>query len=129
MIVKMKFSALLISILLPFLSYANKPKSSKPQKINLYVLVMEEPKTGTSSTLMGTGLDDADILVIMDSDTLRQKSIFDRENIFKGIPVGSEVQVKVSKKGYAPQEKNVKAVLSDGPNSDINSILFVLKKE
>lgn len=116
-------------ILVPFLSFAKRPDYSKPQKTNLSVSVMKGPKPGDPSTLIGTGLGDADILVIVDSDTLMQKSLFDYENIFKDIPVGKEILVKVSKKGYVPQEKKVKPVLYDGPYGDIFSVSFLLKKE
>ena len=92
-------------------------KPPKAKKSYYMVSVTKRVKDPNDPTLVGKGIKGADIILIIEGDTLRDKSTYDM-TYFKDLTVGSKGTLIVSKEGYQTVTREVE-VLEDPIYDDV----------
>ena len=84
-------------------------KPPKARKSYYMVSVTKRVKDPNDPTLVGKGIKGADITLIIEGDTLRDKSTYDM-TYFKDLTVGSKGTLIVSKEGYQTVTREVEVL-------------------
>lgn len=84
-------------------------KPPKAKKSYYMVSVTKRVKDPNDPTLVGKGIKGADIILIIEGDTLRDKSTYDM-TYFKDLTVGSKGTLIVSKEGYQTVTREVEVL-------------------
>ena len=84
-------------------------KPPKARKSYYMVSVTKRVKDPNDPTLVGKGIKGAEITLIIEGDTLRDKSTYDM-TYFKVLPVGSKGTLIVSKEGYQTVTREVEVL-------------------
>lgn len=84
-------------------------KPPKAKKSYYMVSVTKRVKDPNDPTLVGKGIKGADITLIIEGDTLRDKSTYDM-TYFKDLTVGSKGTLIVSKEGYQTVTREVEVL-------------------
>ncbi len=84
-------------------------KPPKARKSYYMVSVTKRVKDPNDPTLVGKGIKGADITLIIEGDTLRDKSTYDM-TCFKDLTVGSKGTLIVSKEGYQTVTREIEVL-------------------
>ena len=84
-------------------------KPPKARKSYYMIFITKRVKDPNDPTLVGKGIKGADIILIIEGDTLRDKSTYDM-TYFKDLTVGSKGTLIVSKEGYQTVTREVEVL-------------------